>query len=133
MLTGINGPTSILFDGDDVYTSHVGGTITRRDASDFTSNQVTIATGLVTPVLMVRINNDLYFVQNGSGVLSRFQGDVLSITDKIVTNTITVFPNPNQGQFSIQGLEGKTVNDIAIIDVTGRICKAIKNINVSKI
>lgn len=248
VVTGINGPTSLLFDGDDVYISQVGGLITRRDASDLTSNQVTIASGLVTPVSMVRIDNDLYFsefqggrigrvdlttgtistvinglnfpeqivrigdelfiahaganrvskfdvtdttptledvvtglnnpagihaegsvllvtefvdngsifridtsqtsptaveivsgqnnpfgvsffnddlyfIQNGSGILSRFQGNVLSLTDEIVTNAITVFPNPNQGQFSIEGLQGKVVNNIAIIDVTGRIVK----------
>ncbi|GGG21326.1 hypothetical protein GCM10011344_22640 [Dokdonia pacifica] len=252
VITGINGPTSLLFDGDDVYISQVGGVITRRDASDLISNQVTIASGLVTPVSMVRIDNDLYFsefqggrigrvdlttgavstvinglnfpeqivligdelfiahaganrvskfnvtettpvledvvtglnnpagihaegsillvtefvtngsifridtsetsptaielvsnqnnpfgvsfynddlyfVQNGAGILSRFQGNVLSVSDQILANTITVFPNPNQGQFSIKGLQGKTINDIAIIDVTGRIVKQYRS------
>ncbi|WP_299675225.1 T9SS type A sorting domain-containing protein [uncultured Dokdonia sp.] len=248
VVTGINGPTSLLFDGDDVYISQVGGVITRRDASDLTSNQVTIASGLVTPVSMVRIDNDLYFsefqggrigridlttgaistvinglnfpeqivligdelfiahaganrvskfnvtdttptledvviglnnpagihaegtillvtefvtngsifridtsetsptaielvsnqdnpfgvsffnddlyfVQNGAGILSRFEGNVLSVSDQTLENIITVFPNPSQGQFSIRGLQGKTFNDITIIDVTGRIVK----------
>ncbi|MFT5890525.1 MAG: hypothetical protein ACI9Y7_000617 [Dokdonia sp.] len=248
VVTGINGPTSLLFDGDDVYISQVGGVITRRDASDLTSNQITIASGLVTPVSMVRINddlyfsefqggrigridltsgaistvidglnfpeqialigdelfiahaganrvskfnvtdtsptlenvvtglnnpagihavgsillvtefvnngsvfridtaaatptaieivsnqdnpfglsfynNDLYFVQNGAGILSRFQGSVLAIEEASLLNDITVFPNPSAGQFSIAGLDGQAIKQIQIIDIAGRIIK----------
>ncbi len=256
IITGINGPTSLLFDGDDVYISQVGGTITRRNASDLISNQVTIATGLVTPVSMVRINNDLYFsefqggrigrinltsgaistvvgglnfpeqivligdelfiahaganrvskfnvtdtnptledvvtglnnpagihavgsillvsefvnngaifridttattptaveivsnqdnpfgvsfynndlyfVQNGAGILSRFQGSVLTIKNASLLNDITVFPNPSAGQFSIAGLEGKTIHQIQIIDVAGRVIKQLDSQDIS--
>lgn len=248
VVTGITGPTSLLFDGDNVYISQVGGLITRRDASDLTSNQVTIASGLVTPVSMVLngndlyfsefqggrighidlttgsvatvinnlnfpeqmvlvgdeiffahaganhvskfnitdtnpvledvvtgfnnpagihavgtslfvtefINNgsifrietanalptaeeivtsqnnpfgvsfydkDLYFVQNGSGILSRYEGNVLSIKDQALSKAISIFPNPSSGPITVSGLENKNLSSATIVDVTGRIVK----------
>ncbi len=248
VVTGIAGPTSLLFDGDDVYISQVGGLITRRDASDLTSNQTTIASGLVTPVSMVRIDNDLYFsefqggrigridlatgsvttvinnlnfpeqmvlvgdeiffahaganrvskfdvteanpviedvvtglnnpagihavgtslfvtefinngsifrietadasptaeeivagqnnpfgvsfydedlyfVQNGSGILSRYEGNVLSINDQVLSEALSLFPNPSSGPITISGLENEILSSATIVDVTGRIVK----------
>jgi len=125
VVTGLNNPAGIHAEGSVLLVTEFvdNGSIFRIDTSQTSPTTVEIVSGQNNPFGVSFFNDDLYFIQNGSGILSRFQGNVLSLTDEIVTNAITVFPNPNQGQFSIEGLQGKVVNNIAIIDVTGRIVK----------
>jgi len=71
VVTNIANPTTLLFDNTDVYIAQVNGLITRRDASDLISNQTTIASGLITPVSLVRNGDFLYFSEFQGGRIGR--------------------------------------------------------------
>ncbi len=125
VVTGLNNPAGIHAVGSILLVTEFvnNGSVFRIDTSETTPTAVEIVNGQNNPFGVSFFNNDLYFVQNGAGTLSRFQGNVLSVEETSILNTMTVFPNPSQGQFSITGLQGQEVNDAIIIDTSGRIIK----------
>ena len=125
VVTGLDNPAGIQAVGTILLVTEFAnnGSVVRIDTSEATPTAVEIVTGQNNPFGVSFFNDDLYFIQNGAGTLSRFQGNVLATEDVSILNNITVFPNPSQGQFSIAGLQGQVINEATLIDLTGRVIK----------
>lgn len=129
VVTGLNNPAGIHAVGSIVLVTEFAnnGSVFRVDTSETTPTAVEIVNGQNNPFGVSFYDNDLYFIQNGAGTLSRFQGNVLSVEDASILNNITVFPNPSQGQFSIAGLQGEVIHEATLLDFTGRVIKRFNN------
>ena len=127
VVTGLNNPAGIHAVGTILLVTEFtnNGGVFSIDTATTTPTAIAVVEGLDNPFGVSFFNNDVYFVQNVPGILSRFQGSILTVEDRSLLNDITVFPNPSQGQFFIRGLEGQTINQVQIFDVAGRIVKQL--------
>lgn len=134
VVTGLNNPAGIHAVGTTLLVTEFAnnGSVFRIDTLEATPTAIAIVNGQNNPFGVSFFDNDLYFIQNGAGTLSRFQGDILAVEDVSILNDIAIFPNPSQGQFSIAGLEGQTINQVQLIDVTGRVIKRFNTQEISQ-
>lgn len=84
--------------------------------------------GNSNPTDLIVSNNLLFFsADNGSaGVeLWKYQDPTLSVNDFELENTISLYPNPTSGSFSITS--NSNINTVEILDITGKQIKTFKN------
>jgi len=106
--TGLNEPSSIIASGATLFVGELGGSsrILSVDTSLSNPTPLELATIGGNLVGLSIFENDLYFVNNTTGTLSRLD-DVLTVEDQnILSNNIEMFPNPSNGtiQFSNEGI-----------------------------
>lgn len=103
------------------------------------NNNITIDEGIRTAVALANLNGDGFpelIVGNYSGGLAYYSGSTPSIYDVGIgeNNTpendkVIIFPNPFRTDFKISGIESSFVDNIEIFDISGRLIKSQKNID----
>lgn len=70
----------------------------------------------------ISVGNDaLFVVQNGNDRLSRYDGNLLSLTDETSTSIgFNVYPNPNAGEFRFTDIGNTIVLETEIYDLAGK-------------
>ena len=138
--TGLNTPAGIVASGDTIFVTEfvTNGSIFNINTADANPVATELVNGLDNPFGIALGDDALFVVQNGSNRLSRYDGDLLNITDINQINDLSIYPNPSTGSFQISGLENITVASATIYDITGKKVQSItpqsileNNINVA--
>jgi len=128
VVTGLNTPAGLVAEGDTLFVTEFtgGGGVFNIDTAAATPTATELVSGLSSPFGISFANNALYFVQNGNNRLSRYEGDLLSISDPFIDSLgFTVYPNPNNGTFRFTDIGNTSVLQVEIYDLLGKMVTQI--------
>lgn len=126
--TGLVTPAGLVAVGNSLFVTEFtqGGGVFNIDTAAANPTATELVSGLSSPFGISFADDALYFVQNGNNRLSRYEGDLLSITDnEIITSGFNVYPNPNTGSFRFAAIGSTPVLRTEVYDLVGKMVAQI--------
>ena len=118
VVTGLNGPTQLEFNGTDLYISEFDGNkVSKIDISQTTPTLIDVVTGLNNPVGLAINGTDLYIAEFSENKISKVDLNSLTIEDFSIEKKVKLYPNPTARFLQVSGLT-KTEN-YSIYNVLG--------------